>query len=245
MGIRIFGRQARREVGEEERRRFFRPRASDILALIAEGGEREHVPYGCFVNHWDWCPDDREAMMADPPVSDSYEDLCRIAAVVHALCHREAIPVPDWALQYRSQRPLLLSPSMEELTSPGDPLWQRIADVTPCVWSTCCVSSLSSIAGRRRIMIMAGRRHTPEQIVRKLREADRLLAEGAGIADVARHLEVSEQTFHRWRNQYGAMGADDVKRLKALEAENARLKRIVADKELEIDALREISRGKW
>ena len=85
---------------------------------------------------------------------------------------------------------------------------------------------------------MARRRHTPEQIVRKLREADRLLAEGAGIADVARHLEVSEQTFHRWRNQYGAMKADDVKRLKALEAENARLKRIVADKELEIDALR-------
>ena len=89
--------------------------------------------------------------------------------------------------------------------------------VTPCVWSTCCVSSLSSIAGRRRIMIMARRRHTPEQIVRKLREADRLLAEGAGIADVARHLEVSEQTFHRWRNQYGAMKADDVKRLKALD----------------------------
>ena len=92
---------------------------------------------------------------------------------------------------------------------------------------------------------MAGRRHTPEQIVRKLREGDRLLAGGAGIADVARHLEVSEQMFHRWRNQCGAMGADDVKRLKALEAENARLKRMVADKELEIDALREISRGKW
>ncbi len=89
------------------------------------------------------------------------------------------------------------------------------------------------------------RRHTPEQIVRKLREADRLLAEGASVADVARHLEVSEQTFHRWRNQYGGLKADDVKRLKNLEAENARLKRIVADKELEIDALREISRAKW
>ena len=89
------------------------------------------------------------------------------------------------------------------------------------------------------------RRHTPEQIVRKLREADRLLGEGAVIADVARHLEVSEQTFHRWRNQYGGLKADDVKRLKSLEVENARLKRIVADKELEIDALREISRSKW
>ncbi len=92
---------------------------------------------------------------------------------------------------------------------------------------------------------MARRRHTPEQIVRKLREADRLLGEGAEIADVARLLEVSEATFHRWRNQYGGLKADDVKRLKELEAENARLKRIVADKELEIDALREISRAKW
>ena len=71
------------------------------------------------------------------------------------------------------------------------------------------------------------RRHTPEQIVRMLREADRLLGEGAAVADVARRLEVSEQTFHRWRNQYGGLKADDVKRLKALEAENARLKRRV------------------
>lgn len=92
---------------------------------------------------------------------------------------------------------------------------------------------------------MARRRHTPEQIVRKLREADRLLGEGAEVADVARHLEVSEATFHRWRNQYGGLKADDVKRLKELEAENARLKRIVADKELEIDALREIGRAEW
>lgn len=92
---------------------------------------------------------------------------------------------------------------------------------------------------------MARRRHTPEQIVRKLREADRLLDEGAEVAEVARHLEVSEQTYHRWRNQYGGMKADDVKRLRELERENARLKRIVADKELEIDALRELSQGNW
>jgi len=93
---------------------------------------------------------------------------------------------------------------------------------------------------------MANRRwHTSEQIVRKLREADRLWGEGASVADVARRLEVSEQTLHRWRNQYGGLKADDVKRLKELEAENARLKRIVADKELEIDALREIGRAKW
>ena len=61
---------------------------------------------------------------------------------------------------------------------------------------------------------------------------------------MARHLEVSEQTYHRWRNQYWAK-ADDAKRLRELEGENTRLKRIVADTELEIDALREISRGNW
>ena len=92
---------------------------------------------------------------------------------------------------------------------------------------------------------MARRRHTPEQIIRKLREADRLLGEGADVADVARYLEVSEQTYHRWRNQFGGMKADDVRRLKDLERENARLKRIVADKELEIDALREVAKGNW
>jgi hypothetical protein len=89
------------------------------------------------------------------------------------------------------------------------------------------------------------RRHTPEQIVRKLRETDRLLNESADVAAVARHLEVSEQTYHRWRAQFGGMKADDVKRLKELETENARLKRIVADKELEIDALREVAKGNW
>ena len=92
---------------------------------------------------------------------------------------------------------------------------------------------------------MVRRRHTPEQIIRKLREADRLLGEGAPIADVARHLEVSEQTYQRWRNQFGGMKADDAKRLRELERENARLKRIVADKELEIDALKEVAKGNW
>jgi len=64
---------------------------------------------------------------------------------------------------------------------------------------------------------MARRRHTPEQIVRKLREADRLLNEGADVAAVARHLEVTETTYHRWRAQYGSVKADDVKRMKELE----------------------------
>jgi putative transposase len=74
------------------------------------------------------------------------------------------------------------------------------------------------------------RRHTPEQIIRKLREAERLL---------------SEQTYHRWPNQYGGMKAQDAKRLKELERENVSLKAIVADQALEVRALKEVSRGNW
>ena len=92
---------------------------------------------------------------------------------------------------------------------------------------------------------MKRRRHTPEQIIRKLREAERMLTEGKTAAEAAKALEVSENTFHRWRNQYGGMKADDVKRLKSLESENATLKRIVADKELENVALKEIAKGNF
>jgi hypothetical protein len=92
---------------------------------------------------------------------------------------------------------------------------------------------------------MKRRRHTPEQIVRKLREADRLLGEGQELPEVVKQLEVSEATYHRWRAQYGGMKADDVKWLKELEIENARLKRIVADQTLHIAALNEVSRGNW
>jgi transposase-like protein len=92
---------------------------------------------------------------------------------------------------------------------------------------------------------MKRRRHTPEQIIRKLREADRLLAEGHEIPEIAKQLEISAATYHRWRAQYGGMKADDVRRLKELETENTRLKRIVADQELQIQALKELGRGTW
>ena len=78
-----------------------------------------------------------------------------------------------------------------------------------------------------------------------MREADRLLGEGIELPEVFKVLEVSEQTYYRWRNQFGGMKADDVKRLKELEAENARLKRIVADQVLENQALKEIAKGNW
>jgi len=92
---------------------------------------------------------------------------------------------------------------------------------------------------------MKRRRHTPEQVVRKLREADRLLGEGREVPEVARALEVSEATYHRWRAQFGGMKADDVKRLKELERENQLLKRLVADKELEVLAFRELAEGNF
>src|SRR6476646_4276213 len=73
------------------------------------------------------------------------------------------------------------------------------------------------------------KRHTAEQIIPKLRQAEADLAQGLGPAQVCQRLGVSEQTLHRWRNQYGGMKADEAKRLKELEAENARLKRLVAE----------------
>jgi putative transposase len=91
---------------------------------------------------------------------------------------------------------------------------------------------------------MKRRHHSPEQIIRKLREAERMLGEGKQIPEVAKELGVSEATFHRWRNQYGGMKADDVKELKDLRRENQTLKTIVADKELEVRALKEIARGR-
>jgi putative transposase len=89
------------------------------------------------------------------------------------------------------------------------------------------------------------RRHTPEQVIRKLREADRLLGEGRDVGQVAKQLEVSEQTLHRWRAQYGGLKADDAKRLKELERENGKLKRMVAEQLLENQALKEIAKGNW
>ena len=89
------------------------------------------------------------------------------------------------------------------------------------------------------------KRHTPEQIVRKLREAEAQMAAGVSFPEVARKLGVSEATLHRWRNQYGGMKADAMKRLKELESENARLKKIVADQAVDISILKEVSRGNF
>jgi putative transposase len=89
------------------------------------------------------------------------------------------------------------------------------------------------------------KRHSPEQIIRKLRDADAMLAAGKTIGEVCQALETSEQTFHRWRNQYGGMKANDARRLKELERETARLKKLVADQALDQAILKEALRGKY
>jgi transposase-like protein len=90
-----------------------------------------------------------------------------------------------------------------------------------------------------------GKRHSPEQIVRKLRDADAMLNAGKGVAEVLQTLGVSEATFHRWRQQYGGMKAEEAKRLKELEQENGQLKKLVADLSLDVQMLKEIARGNF
>jgi putative transposase len=88
-------------------------------------------------------------------------------------------------------------------------------------------------------------RHNPEQIIKKLREAEAMLASGKTIGQICQTLEVSEQTFHRWRNQYGGMKAGEAKRLKELEDENKRLKKVVAELTLDKDILQEALKGNY
>jgi putative transposase len=74
---------------------------------------------------------------------------------------------------------------------------------------------------------------------------EKQLGQGAGLAEVCRHLEITEATWYRWRNQYGGMKSEDAKRLRELERENARLKKMVAEQALDIDMLKELGRGNW
>jgi transposase-like protein len=85
---------------------------------------------------------------------------------------------------------------------------------------------------------MKRNRHTPEQIIRKPREADAELAGGLAVPEICKELGVAEDTYYRWRNQYGGMKADEMRRLKDLEKENARLKGLVADLTLDKAILR-------
>jgi putative transposase len=92
---------------------------------------------------------------------------------------------------------------------------------------------------------MRTKRYSAEQIVAKLREAEKLQAQGLTIPQTCKRLGISDQTFYRWRIKYGALKEDEAQRLKALEQENARLKRIVAEQALDISLLKDLQRGNW
>ena len=89
------------------------------------------------------------------------------------------------------------------------------------------------------------RRHTPDQIIRKLAEGNKLLAGGADLDEVCRHLQIAESTWHRWLAQYGGMKANDAKRLKELETENVRLKKLLAEAALDKAMLKELAEGNF
>jgi putative transposase len=86
-------------------------------------------------------------------------------------------------------------------------------------------------------------RHTTEQIMGKLREAEVALSKGETVASLCRRLEITEQTYYRWRKEYGGLKVEQAKRLRDLEKENTRLRRLVSDQALDLSILREASRG--
>jgi transposase-like protein len=92
---------------------------------------------------------------------------------------------------------------------------------------------------------MARKRHTPEQIINKLREVEVPLARGQTVVEAVRQIAVTEQTYYRWRNEYGGLSVDQARRLKQLEKENARLKRAVADLTLDKQILKEAAEGNF
>ena len=92
---------------------------------------------------------------------------------------------------------------------------------------------------------MGAKRYQPEEIISKLREAEVLLAEGVSVGEVVRRLGVTQVTYYRWRKEYGGMKVVQAKRLKDLEKENARLKRLLADAELDKAILKEAASGHW
>ena len=92
---------------------------------------------------------------------------------------------------------------------------------------------------------MARKKHTAEQIITKLREAEVLQGKGQSIAEACRQIAVSEQTYYKWRREYGGLQVDQAKRFKELEQENSRLRRLVADLSMDVAILKEASRKNW
>ena len=92
---------------------------------------------------------------------------------------------------------------------------------------------------------MSKKRHTPEEIITKLREADVLQAKGQSVQEACRQIAVSEQTYYNWRKEYGGLRVDQAKRFKQIEQENTRLKKLVADLSMDVAILKEAARGNF
>ena len=92
---------------------------------------------------------------------------------------------------------------------------------------------------------MPGKRYTAEQIVNKLREADVLISQGRTVAQVSKQLGITDQTYYRWRKEYGGLKTDQAKKLKSLERENAKLKQLVAELSLDKAMLQEVAKGNF
>ena len=109
-----------------------RLRAADVPALYADRDMRWSVPLGALIREWEWWPGERVAIIADEPADASPDDLCRIAAVVHALCDRDGVPMPDWVWRHRWFAPIAWT---SELATSG-PLWDRMVAQAPaaCAW---------------------------------------------------------------------------------------------------------------
>jgi transposase-like protein len=144
---------------------------------------------------------------------------------------REAVvlefPWPESAIQFRANHVL-----HDRADIPDDP--------PPLNWST-----LKYVFGRRRRTTMLKKRHKPEEIVAKLRQVEVLTSQGKSVADAIRTIGVTEVTYYRWRQEFGGLKSDQVKRLKNLEAENARLRRAVSDLTLDKMILAEAARGNY
>lgn len=109
-----------------------RLRAADVPMLYADRGVRWSVPLGALIREWEWWPSERTAIVAKEPADAAADDLCRIAAVVHALCDRDAVPVPDWVWRHRWPEPIAWT---RELSTAG-PSWDRMVAHAPaaCAW---------------------------------------------------------------------------------------------------------------
>jgi putative transposase len=118
--------------------------------------------------------------------------------------------------------------------------WPAVENLIQMLWRLRCPLGKETLMTTKR-----RKRHSPEQIVRKLRDADALLNSGKELAAVLQTLEVSESTYARWRSQYGGMKAEEAVRLAKLEDENKRLKRLVADQALDIQMLKFVAEGNF